>query len=79
MRWTPFSLANFAFSSSLFNCLSNSPLSTMVDTVEFECEKGHHFHMKCAVFKNIANKVKYRDEACPHCHKENSTQKVRET
>lgn len=58
--------------------LVSTQLSTMYDVVDFECEHGHSFQMKCAVFKNIANKVKYRDEACPHCHKENSTQKVRE-
>lgn len=58
--------------------LVSKELSTMYDVVEFECSHGHSFHMKCAVFKNIINKVKYRPEACPQCYKEQSPKKVRE-
>lgn len=58
--------------------LISTQLSTMYDVVDFECSHGHSFSMKCYVFKNIANKVKYREEACPHCYKEKSNHKVRE-
>lgn len=58
--------------------LMDSQLSTMDDVLEFQCDKGHSFNMKASVFKTITNKIKYREEACPHCHEENSTYKTKE-
>lgn len=58
--------------------LIDQQLSTMDDILNFQCDKGHSFNMKASIFKTITNKIKYREEACPHCHEENSTYKIRE-